>query len=56
MPLKIHPVRIKNTYYLLVPKDIADMLNINSSNTFNLTVKENTDTLLLKYKKAASKK
>lgn len=56
MPLKINPVRVKHTYYLLVPKDLADMLDITSSDTFNLTMKKNTDTLTLTYKKEASKK
>ena len=51
MPLKVSPVKVKQTYYLLVPKDIAEMHDIESSDAFIMTAEKNKDGLTLSYKK-----
>ena len=51
MPLKIHPVKLKETHYLLVPKNIAKMLDIKASSTFLLTIENGKNTVSLSYKR-----
>ncbi len=51
MPLKVSPVRVKRTYYLLIPQDIAKMHDIQSSDEFTMTVEKEKDDLVLEYKK-----
>lgn len=51
MPLKIHPIKVKDTHYLLVPKDIAKMLDIDSSNSFILTTEKSGGNLGLLYQR-----
>ncbi len=52
MPLKINPVKVKQTYYLLVPKDIANMNDIEPSDAFTMTAEKNQEgELTISYKK-----
>jgi hypothetical protein len=40
--LQLKPTRIKGSHYLLIPKDLADLLEINDRSILNLTI-EDTD-------------
>lgn len=51
MPLKIRPTRVKGTYYLLIPKDIADLYEIDQNTSFSLKTDGDSDEVLLSYKK-----
>ncbi len=51
MPLKIRPTRVKGTYYLLIPKDIADLYEIDQNTSFALKTDGDSDEVLLSYKK-----
>ena len=51
MPLKVNPVKVKQTYYLLIPQDIAKMHDIESSDAFTMTAEKDKGELILSYKK-----
>lgn len=55
MPLQIRPIKVKRSYYLLVPKNIADLTDIDSSNTFTLTVENEKGGMSLLYEKNKAK-
>jgi hypothetical protein len=42
MPIQISPTKIKGTKYLLIPKDLAQLLEIDDESILNLTI-EDTD-------------
>ena len=49
MPLRIRPVRLKQSIYLRVPNDIADLIEINPETEVTLRIKEQDDQFLLIY-------
>jgi hypothetical protein len=42
MPIQLTPTRIKGSKYLLIPKDLAQLLEIDDKSILNLTI-EDTD-------------
>jgi hypothetical protein len=40
--LQLKPTRIKGSHYLLIPKDLAELMEINDQSILNLTI-EDTD-------------
>jgi hypothetical protein len=51
LPLKIRPTRVKGTYYLLIPKDIADLYEIDQNTSFTLRTDGDSSEVLLSYKR-----
>jgi hypothetical protein len=49
MPIKIEPTMIKQSFYLLVPKNIAAFVEINKETLFSLSVEQNKKKCCLKY-------
>ena len=49
MTVRITPTQIKQSTYLLVPKNIADMIEIDENTIFLLTVKPNGKNHTLEY-------
>jgi hypothetical protein len=52
--LKIRPVRLKQTVYLRIPNDIADLIGIQPNAELTLNLKEQQDAFLLTYSVAKS--
>ena len=50
MAVKVETTKIKQSTYLLVPKDIADMIEINKNTKFSLKVKQNGKNRVLEYR------
>jgi len=50
MTLRIRPVKLKDTQYLLIPKNIAKILDITEATTFLLTIENGKNTTSLAYK------
>ena len=40
MPIQLTPTRIKGSKYLLIPKDLAQLLEIDDKSVLNLTVED----------------
>jgi len=40
MPIQLTPTRIKGSKYLLIPKDLAQLLEIDDKSVLNLTIEE----------------
>ncbi|HEX4920449.1 MAG TPA: hypothetical protein VFV92_06885 [Candidatus Bathyarchaeia archaeon] len=49
MPLKVRPVKLRDSLYLLIPVDIARLLGVASSSDFQLSLNENQDSVKLVY-------
>ena len=49
MPLKVRPVKLRDSLYLLIPVDIARLLGVVSSSDFQLSLNENQDSVKLVY-------
>lgn len=49
MTLKVRPVKLRDSLYLLIPVDIARLLGVASSSDFHLTLNENQDSVRLVY-------
>ncbi len=49
MPLRVRPVKLRDSLYLLIPVDIARLLGVASSSDFQLTLNENKDAVKLVY-------
>jgi len=49
MTIKIKPTSIKQSIYLLVPKNIAEFVDINKGTTLLLTIEQNQKKCVLKY-------
>ncbi len=49
MPLKVRPVKLRDSLYLLIPVDIARLLGVASSSDFQLSLNENQETVKLVY-------
>ena len=51
MPLNVRSIRIKQSTYLLIPKTIAKMIDLESNTEFVLELKKNgNETFILEYK------
>ena len=51
MPLNVRSIRIKQSTYLLIPKTIAKMIDLENNTEFELELKKNgNDTFILEYK------
>ncbi len=40
MAIRLTPTRIKGSHYLLIPKDLAELLEISDTSVLNLTIEE----------------
>jgi hypothetical protein len=49
MPISIRPTKIKQSYYLLIPKNIADLINIHDSSKLSLNIKKNKKGHIIEY-------
>ena len=49
MAIKVDTTKIKQSTYLLVPKDIADMIEIDKNTKFSLKVKQEGKNRILEY-------
>jgi len=49
LPLKVKPVRLRDSLYLLIPVDIARLLGVVSSSNFQLSLTENQESIRLVY-------
>jgi len=49
MSILLLPTQIKQSFYLLVPKSIADLLEIEKKSKFSLSVKKNGEKNALEY-------
>lgn len=49
MSIIIGPTKIKQSFYLLIPKNIADMVEINSKTKFSLHIKNEGKNKVLEY-------
>jgi hypothetical protein len=54
MPVKIKPTPIKQSMYLLIPKNIADFIEINKDTLFSLSIEQSRKICVLKYEFAKS--
>lgn len=49
VPLRVRPVKLRDSLYLLIPVDIARLLGVASSSDFQLSLNENQETVKLVY-------
>ena len=49
MPLKVKPVKLRDSLYLLIPVDIARLLVVAASSHFQLSLNENQESVRLVY-------
>lgn len=49
MPLRVRPVKLRDSLYLLIPVDIARLLGVASSSDFQLSLNESQETVKLVY-------
>jgi hypothetical protein len=49
MPLKVKPVKLRDSLYLLIPVDIARLVGVVSSSHFHLRLDEDSQTVRLVY-------
>jgi hypothetical protein len=49
MTVQINPTKIKNSTYLLVPKNIADLVDIDDTTKFSLKIKQNGERQVLEF-------
>ncbi|MEX0640429.1 MAG: hypothetical protein WD018_01450 [Nitrosopumilaceae archaeon] len=49
MPISLRPTKIKQSFYLLIPKDIAELINIEDSSKFLLDIKNTEMGKVLEY-------
>jgi hypothetical protein len=49
MPIQLSPTRIKGSRYLLIPKDLAQLLEISDESILNLTIEESSNGQKLVY-------
>lgn len=47
--MKVRPVKLRDSLYLLIPVDIARLLGVASSSDFQLSLNENQDSVKLVY-------
>ena len=49
MVIVIQPTMIKDSFYLLIPKNIADLIEIKDKTKFSLKIKNNRSKQILEY-------
>jgi hypothetical protein len=49
VPLKVKPVKLRDSLYLLIPVDIARLLGVAASSHFQLSLNENQESIRLVY-------
>jgi len=49
MSIIIEPTKIKQSFYLLIPKNIAELIDINDRTKFSLKIKEDGSKKVLEY-------
>jgi len=49
MTVKVQPIRIQQSVYLLIPKSIADLVDINRKTRLSLRVSKNDNSSVLEY-------
>jgi len=49
MSIKMEPTKIKQSVYLLVPKNIADLVDIDKNTTVSLSIKKSQNKNVLEY-------
>jgi len=50
MPIEIKPTKIKQSFYLLVPKNIANLINMEDNSKLSLDVKNSDKGRILEYR------
>jgi antitoxin component of MazEF toxin-antitoxin module len=50
LPLRINPIKVKQSVYFRVPNDIADMIGVDKESDVTLTLEETHDEHLLVYR------
>lgn len=50
MPLRINPIKVKQSVYFRVPNDLADMIGVERDSEVTLTLEETLDEHLLVYR------
>ena len=50
MTIEIEPTKIKQSFYLLVPKNIADLINIEDNTKLSLDIKNSEKGKILEYR------
>ena len=50
MSINLTPTKIKQSIYLLVPKKVAELVEINDNTTFSLSIKKTQNKNILEYK------
>jgi len=48
-PLRVKPVKLRDSLYLLIPVDIARLVGVGSSSHFHLRLDEDSETVRLVY-------
>jgi len=49
LPLEVRPVKLRDSFYLLIPVDIVRLLGVESESNFHLLLSENPDCVKLVY-------
>lgn len=49
MTIRIKPIKIKNSTYLLIPKNIAELVDIDDATKFSLKIRQNGKRLILEF-------
>jgi len=49
VPLRVKPVKLRDSLYLLIPVDIARLLGVAASSHFQLSLNENQESVRLVY-------
>ncbi len=49
MTIQIKPTKIKNSTYLLIPKSIVDMVDVDDTTRFSLKIKQNGKKHILEF-------
>ena len=50
MPIEIEPTKIKQSFYLLIPKNIADLINIEDNSKLSLDIRNSDKGKILEYR------
>jgi len=50
MPIEIEPTKIKQSFYLLIPKNIANLIEIKDTTKLTLNVKNSENYKILEYR------
>ena len=49
MSIELEPTKIKQTFYLLIPKSVADLANISDKTRFSLKIRNEGSKQVLEY-------